>query len=50
MEKLRLCYVHNVPNNPVFIDVGSVNKAFYVKEVIANVMLGRQEINQFPAF
>ena len=31
MEKLRLCYVHNVPNNPVFIDVDSVKKAIDIK-------------------
>ena len=42
MEKLRLCYVHNVPNNPVFIDVDSVKQAIDTKEVIANVMLDLQ--------
>ena len=43
MEKLRLCYVHNVPNNPVFIDVDSVKQAIDTKEVIANG--GRVVIN-----
>ena len=50
MEKLRLCYVHNVPNNPVFIDVDSVKQAIDIKEVIANVMLDLQENNQIPDF
>ena len=50
MEKLRLCYVHNVPNNPVFIDVDSVKQATDIKEVIANVMLDLQENNQIPDF
>ena len=50
MEKLRLCYVHNVPNNPVFIDVDSVKQAINIKEVIANVMLDLQENNQIPDF
>ena len=50
MEKLRLCYVHNVPSNPVFIDVDSVKQAIDIKEVIANVMLDLQENNQIPDF
>ena len=50
MEKLRLCYVHNVPNNPVSIDVDSAKQAIDIKEVIANVMLDLQENNQIPDF
>ena len=33
MEKLRLCYVHNVPNKPVFIDIDSVKQAFGVSAI-----------------
>lgn len=50
MNQLRLSYIHNVPGEPVYISVYSVQDAVEQKETIANLMLNLQAKGQIPDY